>query len=50
MVTMQVTDEDMADLSKADSAFPELHLGALTAVYQKQTLMSIKHMSGWVSF
>jgi hypothetical protein len=50
MVAMKMADKDIIDLSEPDPAFPELHLGSLAAVDQKQTLMCIEHMSGWKSF
>jgi hypothetical protein len=41
MISMQMADENIVALAELDAALPELHLGALAAVYQKQTLMCI---------
>jgi hypothetical protein len=41
MVSMQMADENVVDLAELDTALSELHLGALAAIYQKQTLMCI---------
>jgi hypothetical protein len=48
MISMQMADENIVDPAELDTALSELHLGALAAVYQKQTLMCIEHMSGWI--
>ena len=50
MIAMQVTNEDMVYFADSYPVPSQLHLRALTAVNQKQTLMYIKYMSGWVSF
>jgi hypothetical protein len=50
MVAMQMANKDIIDLPEFDPAFPELHLCSFTTVDQKQTLMRIEHMSGWISF
>jgi hypothetical protein len=41
MVSMQMADENVVDLAELDTTLPELHLGSLAAIYQKQTLMCI---------
>jgi hypothetical protein len=50
MVTMKMADKDVIDLPESDPALTELHLRPFTTVDQKQTLMCIEHMSGWISF
>jgi len=49
MVTMKVTDKNVIDLPESDFIPTQLHLGSLTAVYQKQPLMHIQYMSGRIS-
>jgi hypothetical protein len=50
MVAMEVAYKYMIDFSKPDVAFPELHLGSFTTVYQKKALICIKQMSARISF
>jgi hypothetical protein len=47
---MQMTYENVVYFPKPYPAVPELNLCAFTTIDQKQTLMHIKHMSGWKSF
>jgi len=50
MVTMKMADKNMINPAKSDAVFPHLHLGSFSAIYQKNPLMYIEHMSGWKSF
>ena len=49
MVAVEMAYKNMIDLSEPDFTLPELHLCSFSTVDQKQTLMYIKHMSGWIS-
>jgi hypothetical protein len=49
VIAVQMTDEYVVDLAELYLVPAHLHLGSLPAVYQKQPLMHIKYMSGWIS-
>jgi len=46
---MKMTDKDVVYLPETHPVSAHLHLSTLSAVYQKQPLMYIKHMSGRIS-
>lgn len=37
----------MTDLMKTDARFEQLHLGALTAIQQKVTVLNLNELTGW---
>jgi hypothetical protein len=49
MIAVQVTDENVVYPAETNLVAAHLHLRPLTAVYQKQPLMNIEYMSGWIS-
>jgi len=50
MISMKMADKNVIDPAKFYFAPPHLHLCPFPAVDQKQTLMSVEHMSGRVPF
>ena len=44
MVSVQVRNEDMAYLGKADAGAPQLHLRALATVNHKQLVAYLNHL------
>jgi hypothetical protein len=49
MITMQMADEDVHDLTHPDPVPFQVHLGSFTAIDQKQTVAVIYHLGRQIS-